>query len=310
MRNLARKLVCALTGRLQIRGSSRLVWKARHVLLDRSPVISVWGGTRMRIDRNVRSNVLYSFHLHTFEVVQIAQTVLEPGGVLLDVGANAGYVTITGAQLVGPSGRVLAVEPQPPMLQLLRENVAQNSFSQVTIFPNAISQNRGTARFSIATDPGLSRLTAAKCEAMTEDRQVDVETLRLDDVVSESGVDRVDLLKMDIEGYELEALKSGPVLLSDYRPACVLEVNRYSLGAAGGSAEELRQLFIRTGYRIFGIDSHQDKWFFPSRKPALEEITGQLDLGSAFDILCVPTEKLPSWIGRSRDSFSSIRFAD
>jgi FkbM family methyltransferase len=127
---------------------------------------------------------------------------LQPGDVFVDLGANSGIFTIFAAKRVGPEGRVLAVEPMPEMLENLRFNVCANSFANVAIFPTAVGACAGTATLRVhPKNRGASSLTPYFDGT---DIQVPVSTLA--GIVSSAGVNRIDLLKIDIEGFEDRAL--------------------------------------------------------------------------------------------------------
>lgn len=122
---------------------------------------------------------------------------LEPGQHVLDLGANIGYYTLLSARAVGPEGRVLALEPDPGNLDLLERNVELNGFEdRVEILAVAASDRKGTARLAAGDAANLRRIDAAGT--------VEVETVSLDDLLA--GRPRVDLLRMDVEGHEVQVL--------------------------------------------------------------------------------------------------------
>jgi FkbM family methyltransferase len=128
---------------------------------------------------------------------------LETGGVLVDVGANCGLFTVFGARAVGPAGTVIAVEPLAAMRERLAFNVAVNGFRNVHIAPVAVGPKAGTLVLNAdVRQLGQSSVAARRghCRPMT----VAVQPLR--DIVEQAGLERVDALKIDIEGFEDRAL--------------------------------------------------------------------------------------------------------
>lgn len=135
---------------------------------------------------------------------QLALTVgrLKPGDVFVDIGANFGLYTLPAARAVGPSGRVIAIEPNPVMTGRLRFNSESNGFRNIEIDEVAVGAEPGEARLSI--DPRQYGLSSLAQQAGTTDRVVPVVTLA--DLITGSGVSRIDTLKIDVEGFEDQAL--------------------------------------------------------------------------------------------------------
>jgi len=123
---------------------------------------------------------------------------LESGSVFVDVGANCGLFSVAAAKIVGPDGRVLAIEPNPEMVTRLRTNIAENSAS-VVIAPEAVGETDGEAVLNIdGSDYGCSNVLETQPSA----RQIRVPMTTLAAIVERAHFDRVDVLKIDVEGYE------------------------------------------------------------------------------------------------------------
>jgi FkbM family methyltransferase len=128
---------------------------------------------------------------------------LRSGDTFVDAGANFGMFSLYGAQAVGPSGRVLAIEPNPTMLERLRFNVAANGFANVAIAPVALGAASGKASLNIPTT-NLDRASLLDVRGQDAKCVVPVETLS--SVVASHGLRGIAVLKIDIEGYEDRAL--------------------------------------------------------------------------------------------------------
>jgi FkbM family methyltransferase len=128
---------------------------------------------------------------------------LTPGDTFVDLGANVGVFSLYAAQAVGPRGCVLAIEPSPIMLERLRFNLNANGFKNVRIAPVAVGEAHGEATFHTLSDAhGSSSLHAMP--GSTPHMTVPVEPLLT--LVSTHGIERIDAMKVDIEGYEDRAL--------------------------------------------------------------------------------------------------------
>jgi len=153
---------------------------------------------------------------------------LRPGGCMLDVGANVGYYSVLGAQIVGGSGRVVAVEPDAGNCALLRANTS--GLTPVEAHEVALGAQPG--RVTMSTNPANQGDLYPLRDAGSE-----VPVLRGDDL----GLDRVDLLKIDVQGAEVAVLKGLRRTLTRSRPglAVMIEAWPYGLARFGDSAAAL-----------------------------------------------------------------------
>ncbi len=127
------------------------------------------------------------------------QTACHSGMTFLDVGANIGYYTALAARAVGPTGKIIALEPDPESFKYLEQTIAANGTENVQAFPVAASDAPATLPLYISADNrGDNRLYATG-----ESRpQVEVKAVATDALLAENKIDTVDLIKIDVQGYE------------------------------------------------------------------------------------------------------------
>lgn len=215
--------------------------------LDTGPWIRVSGVTPLEW------SVLEGTEAAEGRTAEVFDRLLAPGRVVLDVGANVGYYSLTAAARVGASGRVIAFEPGPTVARRLRENAELNGLANLTVVQAAVADAPGTHRFQLAEDSEGSSLYEGAADAVGT---VEVAVTTLDREVSERGLTRVDLVKIDAEGAEVGVLRGARRLLSGAdAPALVVEANPVTLKAAGESMESLRAELEDLGYRIEVIES-------------------------------------------------------
>jgi FkbM family methyltransferase len=157
---------------------------------------------------------------------------LQPGMVTVDVGANLGFHTLGMARRVGPGGRVHALEPDPDHLRLLTRAVRESGVTNVVLHDAAATDTTGTARLYLAAaNRGDNRLVAA-----AEPRAfVDVRTVRVDDLVATES--RVDFVKIDAQGAEVEVLRGMPDTLRRPGVQLLCELSPALLARAGHDRE-------------------------------------------------------------------------
>lgn len=146
----------------------------------------------------------------------LMQELLVPGMAVVDVGANIGYYLLLFERAVGPTGRVLCIEPEPDNLADLRRVVEANRLENVRVLPMALGSRSGTAQLA----RGLNGVI------VTGGSNLSVPVARLDDVWHQEGfLDRVDFVKIDVEGHEGEVLAGAQHLLMERRPRIFLEMH-------------------------------------------------------------------------------------
>jgi FkbM family methyltransferase len=183
------------------------------------------------------------------------QRTLQPGQVFVDVGANVGYFTLLAAQLVGPQGRVIAVEAHPRLAEILHRNVVINGvYGHVTTWQRAAWSTHADLKFHTRVNfAGNSSAGSVGDEALTRlgdtEEIIEVQAVPLDDLLAD--LSRVDVLKVDIEGAEVHAftglartLAANPdvVVMFEWAPAQIQSV--------GDRPEALVDLLEGYGFRF------------------------------------------------------------
>jgi FkbM family methyltransferase len=189
------------------------------------------------------------------EARNIFRTVLPLGGVAVDVGANVGWHTLLMASLVGAGGRVLAIEPNPDLRRRLHNHLCLNHFSQAEIIPCAAADTERMTDFYAPAAKDLDSGNGHVVEAGHAENAstIRVETRRMDAIASAAGVERLDLIKIDVEGFEWPVLRGGENTIAKFRPHIVFEYNAESASRGGGTPELISKFFRTHRYRLFSI---------------------------------------------------------
>lgn len=207
-----------------------------------------------------RPGVQLDWHLVFFgtfesEIRRIFRTLLPIGGVALDVGANVGWHTLLMASLVGANGRVLAVEANPAMRQRLCEHLRLNHLANVEIFASALADAERTVQFyapsSDSPDTGDGHVIAS--ETATPANTIRVQARPLDAIAAEAGLERLDLIKIDVEGFEWPVLQGGRETITRFRPHIIFEHNAEFASRGGATPEAMAEFFRDLHYRLFAI---------------------------------------------------------
>ncbi|HTT87420.1 MAG TPA: FkbM family methyltransferase [Acidimicrobiales bacterium] len=219
-------------------------------------VATRWGGKLMVDTRDAAiAPWLVLDGLWEAHVTGWLQRTLTPGQVFVDIGANVGYFTILGGQLVGPEGRVVAVEAHPRLAELLRRNVILNGqHGFVTTWHRAAWSSATDVKLHIRTSfAGNSSVGSIGDEALDRlgdtEQIVEVPAVPVDDLLE--GIGRVDVLKVDVEGAEVQVF-TGLARTLAANPAIVVmfEWAPAQIESVGDTTEGLLALLEGHGLRF------------------------------------------------------------
>ena len=149
------------------------------------------------------------------------RSVLKPGACFLDIGGNKGDFALFAAALAGPGGKVICFEPHPENAEWIRKSVAENRFENLRVEELALSDHEGEATLNIGGKSGQHSLETRK-----HDRgSVTVRTMGLDRYLEAEGIDRVDAIKIDVEGAEDLVVAGATETLTRDHPVLFLDVH-------------------------------------------------------------------------------------
>jgi FkbM family methyltransferase len=237
-------------------------------------------GIRYRLDLTemIDSN-LNLLGAHEPRTMATVRRLVSPGDVVIDVGANAGYYTLVLAQLVGRQGSVIAFEPTEWAFEKLNGNLGLNEFANVRLERVALSDAPAQREVS-STEAAFKAswpLTGIQHERPTEV----VAFVTLDDYVAQAGLQSVDFVKVDVDGYELRVIRGATATLRRFRPPMLVEIGKWTQAELGDDPLELALLLDDLGYTFY--DDEQERQF-PSPQALVESIAW--DTPSM--ILCLP----------------------
>jgi FkbM family methyltransferase len=201
---------------------------------------------------------------------------------VIDVGANLGYYSLLASSLVGPTGKVVALEPNSENCRLLLSSIRLNGITNVELIPVACDHTTGWAYYSthVGSNGGL-----IEPEDLLAHPGIVVATFRLDDLVEGP----VGLLKMDVEGAEGRVVAGATRVIESSRPIVTTELTRDMLRRVSAeSISDYLGYFENLGYRLIVLEpSTGEEVPYPTVDALLEAWGGQNRLR---DVLLVPSE--------------------
>ena len=159
------------------------------------------------------------------EVQRAISEHLLPGNVGIDIGANWGIHTLLMAQQVSPHGYVCAFEPFPEAFRELEGNIGLNSFTHVRCWPVAVGDVNGELSFYKGDSSSTGHLLKSSSDHNAKGRELIVQSCRLDDIPEIAQLNRLDLIKIDVEGAESRVLDGAKETLNRFRPVLIIELH-------------------------------------------------------------------------------------
>ncbi len=182
----------------------------------------------------------------------LIRALMRPGYVYFDVGANYGLYALTAAVIGGASSQVFAFEPQPRLASAIRASISANSLSNVSIIAAAIGASEDLRDFYVPqTGSGIGSVMREHASSHSGVLALQVPGITLDGFVEREKISQVDLIKIDIEGAEYDAIMGSMRVLRDYQPYLGFELNSAALLRAGKSVSDIANLLRTVGYSEF-----------------------------------------------------------
>jgi FkbM family methyltransferase len=177
------------------------------------------------------------------------ENLLKPGDLFIDVGAHVGFHSLVARQLVGWEGRCICIEPQPYNGHKILANWRANGFSNLSLFCGAAGSQDTLVELNDQSFTDRAILTLLDGGGKNESQKFVVPMLRLDSILQRQNISEVKLLKIDVEGYELEVVKGLGTRITDVQEIIFEVLDKTN----PKSIETLIQLLMSEGFNIFNI---------------------------------------------------------
>lgn len=226
-------------------------WYKEHHFVNRIPLLSMYflykllrqnvfknntkiittNGFRMKILENDSeiSQELKIFKTHEPLGTEIIKQNVKKGSVCFDIGCNLGYYALLESEIVGKNGQVISFEPSPTNFKCFKENLELNQISNVLAYEVAIGDMNSSVKFLVSTYSNWSRVLEVN-SSRTEGHIITVPLFKLDTFVSENKIRSVDFIRMDMEGYEYNAIEGMKDILKQFKPDIFMVVHFALMG--------------------------------------------------------------------------------
>ena len=190
------------------------------------------------------------------ETTKLIKNIIHEGNIGIDLGANIGYFTILMANLVGTSGKIISFEPEPHNFEILQKNIQQNHLENVIPEQSAVGDTDGKIKLYLSnTNSGWHKVFPTQfIDYEVSEKNIDVNICSLDKVFFEK---KIDFIKMDVEGYEWNAIKGGKHILEENQDVkLIFEFFPMALRANGVKPDSVLNYLLNIGFHIYVIDEN------------------------------------------------------
>lgn len=236
----------------------------RLSLLPKSPVIKKINGVLYEFDFNYDDALKYMYTgSYEIDTIHIMKGLLKKGDVFIDVGANIGYLSAIGAGFVGKTGQVHSFEPVPQYFERLKNMAMINKDFQIIVNQISLGEKEGEANIRLSNERNIGWnsmvFLSGKKDKIKEEIKVGV--CRLDAYIEQKKLNKITLIKIDVEGFEFPVLKGLSRYLDNtgHRPAIICEINPFVCLIMKYSLPELSEYIRKYGYNIYNILNNRIK---------------------------------------------------
>lgn len=220
-------------------------------------------------DENLKIKLKLSEHMqrrifwmgyYSENIIALLKHKIKPEMTVIDIGANIGEITLVSAKIVGNNGRVISFEPVNSIAEKLEEHVKINNLSQVKIIREGLAdkiQNNIPIYSSCGQEVSDEHNGLASLYGQEEGKLLQYININtLDHTVEMLNLERIDLIKIDIEGGELPCLYGAQAVLDRFKPMLIVEVQEFSAKQAGWETTELFEFLKNFGYKFYIIEKN------------------------------------------------------
>lgn len=231
------------------------------------------------VSRSDTHRLLYLEGERFVEEYKLLAAIVRRGYSVIDVGANIGYYLLMFEHLAGKDGQLFCFEPEPDNLLELKRNIENNQLTNVTLFEAGVGDKDGRTRLACGLNGMISEDNGG---------EIDVNLLRLDTVINQ----KIDMMKIDVEGYEGQVLSGARCLIKKFRPSLFVEVHpvllspTYSTKDILGFAEELyKNVRFYDGHMNGSLDSVRSR-YTNNRVKEIKDKSRLLERREVFWMVC------------------------
>lgn len=292
---LRRKLIIKVISFLtyhQFKGSFRLQQLISRILMPDPrglTICTMKHGFKLLIDPLTDTGIEKYIYFHGgYEdgILHVMKNILKSDDIFIDVGSNIGLMALAASKFVGLQGIVYAFEPNPETFEILKNNIELNQLKNIYVFNIALGSEQGNSFIFNSSDQNRGKSSLLKPHILKESgKEIRVETL--DEFVCKKNISKIKMLKIDVEGWELEVFKGAKDLLSSKKAPIICFEYSEELPSYNGNLLDLYKFIVSiNNYKIFKLIKGKEI------ESGLIEVSDTKDLPHHDNLFCFLPEHL------------------
>ncbi len=219
-------------------------------------ISSIRGNIKMNLNiSEYIQSTLYLFGHYELPLMKFIEKNVKEKQVVFDIGANVGFLTLTFSKQVKKNGKVFAFEPEPKNFKKLQENILLNDFENISLNNFAISSINDKLKLYLSDDNNFGTHSLVN-ERINSTNYVTVETKKLDNFVFQNNINKIDWIKIDVEGAEIDVINGAKKVMTEMKPNLIIEVISENMKKRGLSSILFKKMMLdEFGYFPFLIDN-------------------------------------------------------
>lgn len=224
------------------------------------PQQDTWVDTKLSYNITMRLNIteflqahLYLFGSYELPTIKFIRSYLAKGGVCFDVGAQIGYLSLAMAVSGNKNVLVYSFEPEPKNLERFNDNIRLNSISNVNLISKAVSNNIDQLKLYMSRDHNAGTHSIIREDPNVTEDYVVVDATTIDTFVHEQEFHQLDLIKIDVEGAELEVVEGANETLKIFKPTLIIELSESIQKTRNYSTVTFKSKMSEVGYLPFTL---------------------------------------------------------
>jgi len=236
-------------------------WLRKKVYIDSNKTdfqtVALFNGAKIYLDRftYMGGSIFWTGFHHLTEALYL-NTILRSNMTFIDVGANQGEFSLIAASIIN-SGKILSFEPVSQQRTLLEKNKVINNFQQIEIYPFGLGNKNSELPIYTSANTSLhhGRHEGLSSLYFSSERNIlqEIIQIKVFDDLFFNDLDRLDFIKIDIEGAELFALQGMSKSIQKFKPTILIEINEETFNSANYSTKDVLEFFYNFGYNFFEI---------------------------------------------------------
>ena len=290
------KFIKYFSSKLPFRGIPRALNTLGPILFNK-PVFEELTVGNVRYDMDISNSLMRNIYFGVFEkhILGLIGKSLKPGSIFVDVGANIGYISAVALNMVGPGGSVHSFEPVPEYFSIMDKAIKISGAANIFLNQTAVGERNGQIEIAVSGKQNIGWNTVVNGFMANIERKYSVPQTTLDDYFMRNGINKVDCVKIDVEGaegYVLRGMKN--TIARGLCPVILCETCPSACKHTGVSIAEIYELMESNGYSSFAINNSGIYRFYTGSirlKPLFSK-----DIKSTMDIVWIKKERINQYI--------------